>query len=86
MLRKSRNQQSKFVVCMVVRRSEFSTCSLRDRCSFLKEYFVSAGVCTGVYTVCSWHLRANQPVTDISNIHSSAELVNVLKCPLEQQL
>ena len=61
---------------MVVRRSEFSTCSLRDRCSFLKENFSA-----GFYAVCSGYLLANQPVTDISNVHSSAELVNVLRMP-----
>ena len=38
-------------------------------------------VCAGVHAVSKCYLRTNQPVTDISNVHSSASLVNALRMP-----
>ena len=61
-------RRSNFVVCTIVRCSEFSSCCFRDRCSFLTEHFV----CPGVNAVSSCYLWTNQPVTGISNFHSSA--------------
>ena len=66
---KSRNRRSKFVVCTIVRCSEFSSCCLRDRCSFLTENLLALAF---IYAVSSYSLRANQPVTDNSNVNSSA--------------
>ena len=74
---KWRYRRSKFVVCTIARRSEFSSCCLRDRCSFLTGNFV----CPGVYAVSSCHLWDNQLVTGISNVNLPAQLLNVPRMP-----